>query len=306
MTELSKRVLVAIVGIPITLGIIYLGGITFFVVILILSNLVIRELFHLFENFGYKAYSYFGMLITSTLLIIFYMFLQDSIRINQFTLSLLFLTVLSILPFILLIKQIWSKGSYSTINSALSILGTFFITFSFISILAFRHLTEFFLFLGYFGTVGLPNTYFGISQLISDEWNAKLFIAILGTIWICDTSAYFAGRAFGVKKLAPKISPKKTWVGAIFGFFGALFGFFLLNWVLNLSLPFTFQIAFAIIIGIIGQLGDLAESKIKREAKVKDSSNYLPGHGGLLDRLDSILFVFPTLLAFILLSIVFK
>ncbi|MEO0258541.1 MAG: phosphatidate cytidylyltransferase [candidate division WOR-3 bacterium] len=116
----------------------------------------------------------------------------------------------------------------------------------------------------------------------------------LGVIWIFDTMAYLCGYFFGKHKLAVKISPKKTVEGYIYGIFTTLpFGYIL--HMIKLS-PFksTWQaLLFTVILSFLSQIGDLVESTFKRETGVKDSSNIFPGHGGMLDRIDSIVFTAP-------------
>lgn len=112
--------------------------------------------------------------------------------------------------------------------------------------------------------------------------------------WSCDTGAYYVGRFFGKKKLCPKVSPKKTIEGAVGGFFGSiivcvLFGVVIRNFGANINLIHLSVIG--ALGGIIGQLGDLTASAIKRYVGIKDFSEIIPGHGGILDRFDSILFV---------------
>lgn len=111
-------------------------------------------------------------------------------------------------------------------------------------------------------------------------------------IWANDTFAYLVGRNFGKTKLYEKISPNKTVEGALGGLIaGIIAAFIIAKYVTVLSL--TNWIMIAIIVFIFGSLGDLIESKFKREAGVKDSGNFIPGHGGFLDRLDSIVFAAP-------------
>jgi phosphatidate cytidylyltransferase len=118
-------------------------------------------------------------------------------------------------------------------------------------------------------------------------------IALFASIWLCDSAAYFAGRALGRTKLFERVSPKKTWEGAAAGFVFAI-GAFLLARVLVLPyLTVTSAVVCGAIVGVFGQVGDLAESLLKRDAGVKDSSALIPGHGGVLDRFDSLLFVSP-------------
>ena len=119
-----------------------------------------------------------------------------------------------------------------------------------------------------------------------------LFFA-LAINWVGDTAAYYAGRAFGRHRLAPVISPKKSWEGAIASVLvsGVLGVFYLRRFVP--AIPYWEVIVMAIVGNIAGQFGDLVESAIKRGAGVKDSGNLLPGHGGMLDRVDSSLFSLP-------------
>jgi len=119
-----------------------------------------------------------------------------------------------------------------------------------------------------------------------------LFFA-LALNWAGDTTAYYIGRQFGRHKLAPVVSPKKSWEGAFASVAGSvIFGLLYLGHFLPL-LPWWEIVIIAILGNIAGQFGDLAESAMKRGAGVKDSSNILPGHGGMLDRVDSSLFALP-------------
>jgi phosphatidate cytidylyltransferase len=112
--------------------------------------------------------------------------------------------------------------------------------------------------------------------------------------WIGDTGAYYVGRNFGRHKLAPIVSPGKTWEGAAGSVAASLLlGLFVLPRFVSIDLPHAAIITIAA--NVAGQLGDLAESAIKRGAGVKDSGNLLPGHGGILDRVDSSLFSLPVL-----------
>jgi len=126
-----------------------------------------------------------------------------------------------------------------------------------------------------------------------DAWGGFTIIALLATIWMCDTAAYFGGRAMGRHKLFPRVSPNKTWEGAIWGVFAALGTMAAAKFLVieYLSLPEALIIGG--IVGAFGQIGDLVESLLKRDAGVKDSSALLPGHGGVFDRFDSFIFVSP-------------
>jgi len=121
-----------------------------------------------------------------------------------------------------------------------------------------------------------------------------VYLAIL-TTFANDTGAFFIGRARGKRKLAPAISEGKTWEGAIGGLICAILGAMVIATVLNLISPFTFRywqiILLGFLVGLFAQLGDLVESLLKRNMGVKESGNLLPGHGGILDRFDSLIFV---------------
>lgn len=128
-------------------------------------------------------------------------------------------------------------------------------------------------------------------------------VFLLVTIILSDTGAYFAGKRFGRHKLAPRVSPKKTWEGALGGLVAAALGgaalypvyFPISSWMM------AAYALLAVVIAVFGQLGDLMESMLKRDAGIKDSGSIFPGHGGVLDRCDSILFAAPALYYLVLL-----
>ena len=123
------------------------------------------------------------------------------------------------------------------------------------------------------------------------ETNLYFPIILVVTIWASDTGAYFIGKTFGKKRLAPRISPKKTYAGL----FGALFGGAVLTLAFGklLGINLFESIVVGVMVGLLGQLGDIFESIVKRVYNVKDSSGLIPGHGGMLDRIDSFLFSTP-------------
>ena len=142
------------------------------------------------------------------------------------------------------------------------------------------------------------------SSLIPYPEGANYCLVILFSVLLTDTFCYFTGIKFGKHKLAPVISPNKTIEGAIGG---SLFGMIISAIVgIILCIEWYHAIALGIITSIVGQLGDLCESMIKRDAGVKDSSNILPGHGGFLDRLDSYILTIPVVYYYALYIINFK
>jgi phosphatidate cytidylyltransferase len=129
-----------------------------------------------------------------------------------------------------------------------------------------------------------------IPSIVDNTYNPYIIFGILIIIWSNDTFAYLIGKNFGKRKLFEKVSPKKTIEGFVGGMlFGTIAALVIAYTTSSLS---TFHwIALSIIISIFGTIGDLVASKFKREANIKDSSNLIPGHGGFLDRLDSLIFI---------------
>ena len=147
--------------------------------------------------------------------------------------------------------------------------------------------------------IGIPFAHFIALRLFSDTLGMHYFaLAMLGT-WACDTVAYFGGTRWGRHKLCPTISPGKSVEGAVFGFAGCLAIIFLAGHYTQIAWPDRIFCGCAI--GISCQLGDLVESAIKRHMGVKDSGRFFPGHGGVLDRVDSLLFSVPTVYYYLIL-----
>jgi phosphatidate cytidylyltransferase len=119
---------------------------------------------------------------------------------------------------------------------------------------------------------------------------AGLALLALLTAWFSDSGGFFAGKFIGGPKLYPAVSPNKTWAGAVGGAVGSMLAAVLASTVFLKTLPLGPGIAVCVVAGITGQLGDLAESVLKRSAGVKDSGALLPGHGGILDRVDALMF----------------
>jgi len=129
----------------------------------------------------------------------------------------------------------------------------------------------------------------------------ELTLMMFLSVWACDTFAFVFGSRFGQKKMIPKVSPNKTWFGAISGFLGGFivpivfYAFFSIK-----GFIFFDYIICGLLFGFFSQLGDLFVSALKREANIKDTGNILNGHGGILDRFDSLSFVSPVLLIFLI------
>ena len=146
---------------------------------------------------------------------------------------------------------------------------------------------------------GYLTTYLAKLKLIDPGQGGDSVLIVLIVAWVADTGGYFAGRFLGKTKLYEAVSPKKTWAGAFGGLAGSLVGVAVLKLVSAHWLSWLDVALLAIPGGILGQLGDLTESLIKRSVGVKDSGALLPGHGGILDRIDAVLFIAPYVYAYL-------
>jgi len=140
---------------------------------------------------------------------------------------------------------------------------------------------------------GYLTTYLAKLKLIDRDQGGDAVLIVLIVAWLADTGGYFAGRFLGKARLYEAVSPKKTWAGAWGGIAGSVIGVAALKLISAHGLTWLDVGLIAIPGGILGQLGDLTESLIKRSVGVKDSGALLPGHGGLLDRIDAVLFIAP-------------
>ena len=196
------------------------------------------------------------------------------------------------IPLIFLVELFRNNGS-ALGNVASTVTGVCYVSMSLGSLVGLRELfvPNDFPFYSYFNLVGaaIPDELVG--QVY--KWGAFTVMSVFVSIWTCDSAAYFTGRNFGKHKLFERVSPNKTWEGAIGGFIGAVAVFVLAR---SIALPYmslTSALVCGCIVGVFGQLGDLVESLLKRDAGVKDSSSFIPGHGGMFDRFDSLIFVSP-------------
>ncbi|MBJ7881297.1 phosphatidate cytidylyltransferase [Gelidibacter salicanalis] len=182
------------------------------------------------------------------------------------------LQTITIFVQLFLIKDLFSEKTIPLFESKRFILTTFYLTSAFIFLIMIANNGK--------------------------EFTPMLLLGCFVLIWVNDTGAYIVGKNFGKQKLFPSVSPKKTFEGFLGGlFFACLASYFISR--LTGELDFTHWLILAIIASVFGTLGDLIESKFKRQAGVKDSGVIMPGHGGLLDRLDSIIFAAPFLYLFL-------
>jgi len=267
MKDLPLRLLVALIGIPLILFCILKGGLWFFGLLLVIAISGQREAFLLFRAKEVKVQLLPGILLGLALL--------SGVQFGWYP-ELIAFMALGIL-YIFGSEMFRNNGS-ANLNTA-GTLQTILYPTGFLAVMLFlrQHIGEI-----------LPQ----------DKANPSgvFILAMFLSVWACDTFAYFVGIGFGKHKLFERVSPKKSIEGAVGGLFGAWLGFFLVRWIGVLDIPYDLALISGGIVGTVGQLGDLVESWFKRDAKIKDTSALLPGHGGMLDRFDSLMFIAPAFL----------
>jgi len=260
-----KRILTAIILVPFILIIIlYLNPFYTFLLIAIISLLMMHELWTMLEKNNFPPFKWLGYALLIMILTIFF------IRSKELT-NLIFILPVSILIFSLFQKENFER---TLIRSGLSMLMIIY--------------------------VGILCGYLIMLRSINgnEEMGKKLLILLIGIVWLCDTGAFYIGSWLGRHSLIAAISPKKTVEGAIGGLIFGIIGGLLVRaiFINNISLSKCILISF--VISIISQIGDIVESLIKRSLKAKDSGTLLPGHGGLLDRMDGLIFSAPFMYLF--------
>lgn len=142
-----------------------------------------------------------------------------------------------------------------------------------------------------FGAIYVGFTLSHLVLLRALDSGAELVVITLASVWAMDTFAYLIGSAIGRHPLAPHVSPKKSWEGFAAGMLGTVAAWGIGWWIISTPLPLWLFLATGVVVSIAALLGDLAESRLKREVGVKDSGKWFPGHGGFLDRFDSMILV---------------
>jgi phosphatidate cytidylyltransferase len=305
LSNLAIRVIVAVVAIPLLLFFAIQGGVIFFLFVAIVSALALHEFYSLAKAKGISPQVGFGLLFGFCVNAAFFhgklqyalvsMLLKRGIEIPFPSMAQL-LMILSLLfvPAILLVELFRNKPQ-AMMNVGSTLFGVSYISLFLGALIGVRELfvpADFPVYAHFQipGTSVTPE----VEQTIY-RWGGLTVIAIFASIWICDSAAYFAGRAIGRHKLFERVSPKKTWEGAIAGFLCAVLAFVAAKALVLPYLSYSSAVVCGGIVGIFGQFGDLAESLMKRDAGVKDSSTLIPGHGGIFDRFDSLIFVSPLL-----------
>lgn len=255
------RILVSVVAIPALVAMAYFGSVYFLSFVLIIAGISFYEFAVMAKHKGANVNINVGLLAVIFLIINQYKFFFSQYH---------FLIAVFL---VLLILELFRNNGSPILNLGATLLGIFY--------------------LGLFGSalVGIREFYPNVDDVYFN--GGYLIISIFASIWICDSAAFFGGTALGKNRLFPRVSPKKSWEGAIFGFVFAILAMILARHLVLNYLSLKDAVAIGFITGTFGQIGDLTESLLKRDAGVKDSSNLIPGHGGIFDRFDSMLFSAP-------------
>lgn len=260
LSNTATRILVSAVTIPLILLVCYAGGLFFLAFVLAIGLLSYYEFHGLSANKNAFTNLVIGLLSTIFLIVNSYYRFIDLLRL------ILFIVIAMV------VIELFRNKQSAILNLGTSLFGI--------------------LYIGLFSsTIILLREFFNEDYVTG----GYLIISVFITIWICDSAAFFLGTALGKHKLFPRISPKKSWEGSAAGFIFALISMIALKYILLDSFSVLDAVIVGTIIGSVGQIGDLVESLIKRDAGVKDSSNLIPGHGGIFDRFDSLMLSSPVI-----------
>ncbi|MFN1836239.1 phosphatidate cytidylyltransferase [Balneola sp. MJW-20] len=256
MNELLKRVLFAVPAAAIFLYLTWLGEWYFNSVVILIGLFIVQELMRLLDKAGSPADPYFPYTIGMWIMLFPVLSYRFEILIVIFLLFAVVQTFTQTEDAIDRLSSTFFAGAYSS--------------FGLLSLMLVRSVSD-------------------------NETGFFLTVSILLMVWGTDIFAYFGGKTFGKHKLAPEISPNKTWEGFFSGFIGSFIGLGIMFLIHpeQAPLPLAFCVPWIVLVASLGPVGDLLESKIKRKAGVKDSSHILPGHGGFFDRFDALLLAAP-------------
>jgi phosphatidate cytidylyltransferase len=262
---LRQRVLSAVIFVPILFASIWFRNPWFSIVVAVAAILGVLEFYSMVTRKGWQPLTFFGTLWT-----LFFIF--NAYYTPKYSSDNTYILVTStLIGTAIVLSLVWvlflrSSGGKDMASWVASVTGIFYMG----GLLSYWVL--------------IMNSYGGV-------WDGRdwVLIALFSTFAV-DTTAYFVGRTWGRHKMAPAVSPGKTWEGAVGGLVGAIAAVIILALILDTGISYGEMIIMGVLIAVFAQLGDLAESKIKRSMGVKEASNIIPGHGGILDRLDSIVF----------------
>jgi len=266
------RVLTALVLVPILIAIVgYAPPLCFLLLVCSASVLALEEYFSLAARAGLEVFRMPGH--GSSLLLLSSLYGSATKVTSSWTALLILVT--SLLLFFTLGLRRGNRLPTVLPGVAATLLGLFYVSLT----------------LGLLVVVQISPTSWGPGK----QWVFFLLVVV----WFGDTGAYYVGLALGKHPLAPLISPKKTIEGALGGLLGNVLAAILGKQILLPDAPLLQLLVLGLLLGVVSQIGDLSESALKRGAGVKDSSNLLPGHGGMLDRIDGVLFASPVMFGYL-------
>jgi phosphatidate cytidylyltransferase len=287
MSELALRVLFSVVAAPVALWIVLAGGAPLAALLAIVSAIGAWEFYRIVRGTGAHPLADVGIALAGLLPL--------AVHASYLGLFTVRPALVALLVLLLLGATIWLRGvdGRPISSAATTVLGVVYTA----GMLAFGYAIRYHDTVAGYDDVGARHAAVGAFALRIPPGGALLIFPLVIT-WASDIGAYFTGRAIGGRKLIPSVSPGKTVAGAV----GGLVASMLVAWlyartvlvpVANLGFTPWGALLFGAIISVAAQVGDLFESLIKREGGVKDSSRIIPGHGGVLDRFDSLIFVLP-------------
>ena len=280
MSELTRRVLFGVIAAPLGVLVIFAGGAPLAALLAIVSALAAWEFFRIARGSGLTPLEDVGIPLAGVVPLFVH---ARYLRLYEPPLSAMAIAVLGVLAIALFVRGVNGKPLGAAASTVFGVLYTG-------GMLSFGYAIRYHPYV--IESVRVP-----LGGLTVSAGALLLLLPILLT-WASDIGAFFFGRAFGKRKLMPSVSPGKTVAGAIGGLaatvaVGWLYARFVMTPTTQLAFVRGGIIAFAVFVSVAAQIGDLAESLLKREAGMKDSSHLIPGHGGVLDRFDSLLFVLP-------------
>lgn len=274
-SNMARRVAFAAVAIPVAVGLVWLGGAPLAALVAVVSVLGTRELYHFGERQGLRPWKPYGFLLAAGAAPLVWAVTRSAEVAAAVDAAWPYAAGLLVVVLLLGTLARLPADAKPLGSAAVTLLGPLYAGVLPAFLLAIRHADH------------GPRSWAG---------TALVFFPLAVT-WACDSLAMEVGRRVGGPRLWPSVSPGKTWSGTAGGFAGALLAVPLYRWLAlepaGAAFPLWQGLVIGALVGTLGQLGDLAESLFKREAGLKDSSSLIPGHGGVLDRFDSLYVVLP-------------
>lgn len=274
--SLASRLLSALILLPLLIFLVWWGIWPVVITVAVATVISLFELYTAFQAGGFRPRRWVGMIISIAM--VAGVTFQPWVKLDLIPMVLAAATIFSLLSEL---NQDDQDNHNALASWALTYTGALYISW----------LLSHFILMRMIETPLKPSI---LSPLGFDSGSSWVYF-VLAITFLQDTFAYFAGRHFGRHKLAPVLSPKKTWEGAIGGMLGAIVASLVAAYLWGLPIGWGTAVLLGIVGGLVGPLGDLSESLIKRRVGVKDIGKIIPGHGGVLDRADSLLFTVPVL-----------